>query len=93
MLPLEHAAILSTFIKLPFAIKTFVLSIFEWPLKTGFTVTKLFRGIFYFVFIRKNNYHTQCHFLLRPFQGFWRTMGKMQKQINGERFSELRGEL
>ena len=33
-----HSAILSTFIKLPFAIKTFVLSIFEWPLKTGFTV-------------------------------------------------------
>ena len=27
-----------TFIKLPFVIKTFVLSIFEWPLKTGFTV-------------------------------------------------------
>ena len=26
------------FIKLPFVIKTFVLSIFEWPLKTGFTV-------------------------------------------------------
>ena len=37
MLPLEHSAILSSFIKLPFAIKTFVLSIFEWPLKTGFT--------------------------------------------------------
>ena len=29
MLPLEHSAILSTFIKLPFDIKTFVLSIFE----------------------------------------------------------------
>ena len=29
---------LSTFINLPFAIKTFVLSIFEWSLKTGFTV-------------------------------------------------------
>ena len=29
----EHSAILLTFIKLPF-----VLSIFEWPLKTGFTV-------------------------------------------------------
>ena len=28
----------SIFIKLPFVIKTFVLSIFEWPLKTGFTV-------------------------------------------------------
>ena len=31
MLPLEHSAILLTFIKLPFVIKTFVLSIFEWP--------------------------------------------------------------
>ena len=29
---------LSTFIKLPFVIKIFVLFIFEWPLKTGFTV-------------------------------------------------------
>ena len=38
MLPLEHSAILLTFIKLPFAIKTFVLSIYDWPLKTGFTV-------------------------------------------------------
>ena len=28
----------SIFIKLPFVIKTFVLSIFEWPLKTAFTV-------------------------------------------------------
>ena len=27
----EHSAILSTFIKLPFFIKIFVLSIFEWP--------------------------------------------------------------
>ena len=34
----EHSAILSTFIKLPFVIKTFVLSIFEWPFITGFTV-------------------------------------------------------
>ena len=25
-------------IKLPFVFKTFVLSIFKWPLKTGFTV-------------------------------------------------------
>ena len=38
MLPLEHSAILLTFIKLPFIIKIFVLSISEWPLKTGFTV-------------------------------------------------------
>ena len=41
MLQGEHSAILSTFIKLPFAIKTFVLSIFEWLLKTGFTVIPL----------------------------------------------------
>ena len=33
----EHSAILLTFIKLTFVFKTFVLSIFEWPLKTGFT--------------------------------------------------------
>ena len=38
MLQGEHSAILSTFIKLQFVIKTFVLSTFEWPLKTGFTV-------------------------------------------------------
>ena len=36
--PLEHSAILSTFIKLPFVIKIFVASIFEWQFKTGFTV-------------------------------------------------------
>ena len=36
--PREHSAILSTFIKLPIVSKTFVLSIFEWPFKTGFTV-------------------------------------------------------
>ena len=38
MLQWEHSAVLLTFIKLPFAIKTLVLSIFEWQLKTGFTV-------------------------------------------------------
>ena len=38
MLQGEHSAILSTFIKLPFFIKIFVLSIFAWLLKTGLTV-------------------------------------------------------
>ena len=38
MLHGEHSAILSTFIKLPFVIKIFVLSMFEWPFFTGFTV-------------------------------------------------------
>ena len=39
MLQGEHSAILSTFIKLPFVIQIFVLSTFEWPFDTGFTVT------------------------------------------------------
>ena len=34
----EHSAVLSTFIKLTFVYKTFVFSIFEWLLKTGFTI-------------------------------------------------------
>ena len=38
MLQGEHSAILLAFIKLPFVIKIFVLSILEWPFKTGFTV-------------------------------------------------------
>ena len=38
--PREHSAILPIFIKLPFVVKTFVLSSFEWPLRTGFTVRK-----------------------------------------------------
>ena len=38
MLQGKHSAIMSTFIKLAFVIKIFVLSIFEWPLKTGFIV-------------------------------------------------------
>ena len=37
--PREHSAILLTFIKLPFVINIFVLSIFEWPFDTGFTVS------------------------------------------------------
>ena len=39
--PREHSAILSTCIKLQPVFETFVLSIFEWPLKTGFTVSSL----------------------------------------------------
>ena len=39
MLQGEHSAILLTFIKLPFVIKFFVLSIFEWPVYTDFTVS------------------------------------------------------
>ena len=38
MLQREHSALLLIFIKLPFVIKIIVLSIFEWPFYTGFTV-------------------------------------------------------
>ena len=40
----EHSAIPSTFIKPPFFIKIFVLSIFEWPFYTGFTVCQKLKG-------------------------------------------------
>ena len=39
---LEHSTILSTFIRLPFFFETFVLSKFEWSLKTGCTVLSHF---------------------------------------------------
>ena len=35
---IEHSAILPSFIKLPIVIKIFVMSIFEWPFYTSFTV-------------------------------------------------------
>ena len=44
MLQREHSAILSTFIKLSFVFKTFVLSMFEWPFYTGFTVIIKVKG-------------------------------------------------
>ena len=44
---------LSTFIKLPFVIKIFVLSISEWPLKTGIVFRKVekknLKLFFYFI--------------------------------------------
>ena len=42
MLQGEHSAIISTFIKLPFVINIFVLPFYEWPLKTGFTVLRVY---------------------------------------------------
>ena len=52
MLQGEHSAILLTFIKLPFIIKRCVLSILEWPFKTGFTIQ---------AFIIWNGYHDIPH--------------------------------
>ena len=39
MLQGEHSAIRSTFIKLPVVVYIFILSIFDWPFYTGFTVS------------------------------------------------------
>ena len=38
---LQHSAVLLTFIKLSHGFKTFVMSIFEWPLKTCFTILSI----------------------------------------------------
>ena len=75
MLHGEHFAIPLTFIKLPFAIKTFVLSIFERPLKTGFTVSRFFKSspqhllfinghfdyLYSFVHSESNQGHSECN--------------------------------
>ena len=51
MLHWEHSAILLTFIKLAFVIKNFVLSMFEWPFKTGFTVALNVQKFKHFLFL------------------------------------------
>ena len=49
MLQEEHSAILLTFIKLSSVIMIFVLSIFEWPLKAGFTVLLISEALINFL--------------------------------------------
>ena len=61
---LEHSAILSTFIKLPFVLKTFVLSFFKWPLKTGFTVFVMQHDISTILGISEWNRVDLCHQIL-----------------------------
>ena len=69
MLHGEHSAILSTFIKLLFVIKIFVLSIFEWLLKTGFTVlpSKFSDRIYLDLFPANRD---NCHLLFLLFMYF-----------------------
>ena len=59
MLQGEHSAILSIFNKLPFVIKTFVLSIFKWLFCTGFTVFWALKRI---VLLRGKNYNFTIFF-------------------------------
>ena len=53
--PREHSAILSNFIKLPFVFKACVLSIFERPLQTGFTVQSFFKTLMIYRVIQLKN--------------------------------------
>ena len=50
-----HSEILLTFIKLPVVIKIFVLSIFEWPFYTDFTVL-------YFPVLEKQSCRSDCRY-------------------------------
>ena len=43
----EHSVILYTFIKISFSIKTHVLSIYKWSLKTGFSVHCFYKSVCY----------------------------------------------
>ena len=66
MLQGEHSAILSTFIKLPFVIKIFVLSIFEWPLKCtqkpplNADISSGTRGLIFGLNLHLHSYRTLC---------------------------------
>ena len=78
--PREHPAILSTFIKLPFVFKAFVLSIFEWSLKTGFTVVFSCQGFIIAFFARG---------VLLCFRSQSRTMQESGDTLHPNRFGLL----
>ena len=49
--------IISTFIKLPFVIKIFILPIFEWPFCTDFTVHRWSVDFYKFILEQKSMVH------------------------------------
>ena len=59
---MEHSAVLLSCIRLPHGFKTFVLSIFEWLLKTGFTVPSLENGVDTDFFTHMCNLLKHVHF-------------------------------
>ena len=73
MLQGEHSAILSTFTKVPLVINILVLSIFEWPLKTGFTVF-VFRAEINKMIVRKANREDTVQGLSCLSRPFWQGM-------------------
>ena len=75
--PPEHSAILYTCIKLPPVFKTFMLSISEWPLKTGLTVLHLGISLLHLkVSLKSQNMSWKTNKLILEVsdqgrQGFW----------------------
>ena len=69
-------AILSTFIKLPFVIMIFVLSIFVWPFYTGFTALNNWEK---WILQNRENLHYRKKIDSVLLSLFMRTSGKMQQ--------------
>ena len=86
MLQGEHSAKLLTFIKLPFVIKIFVLSVFEWPFYTGFTVHSYLE-----TYVSVENYRIHSYYIpitdtTLELSVFWPS--DTEGRINELRFSE-----
>ena len=64
--PMEHSAVLLTCIKIPNGFQTFVLSIFEWPLKTGFTVFSYPSVLTFVLNAQKNGLIEMAYMIARP---------------------------
>ena len=58
---MQHSAILSTFIKLPFVIKIFVFSIFKWLLKKGLLYINTPISDFFYSTLKELGFKTNYH--------------------------------
>ena len=86
----EHSAVLSSFIKQPFAIRTFVLTIFEWPLKTRFTVyiaqSHKVANIIYSLYYVVNKSNTKPLIILQVCIGWIRHMAPQTTNTESQLF-------
>ena len=64
----EHSAILSTFIKLLFVIKIFILYIFKWPLKTDISVIRI--STFHYCSYSPDQYNQTEHTVFNAHEKF-----------------------
>ena len=93
MLQGEHSAILLTFLKLPFVIKIFVLSIYEWPFYTDFTVNVAkFQTLTSFLFSKNVGYqcwNSQMHVRIASREGPDQTDSQKQSDLGLSCLSRL----